>query len=107
MSGVFPVRSEWRERLAAITHVDGTARLQTLTRDFSPRLYDLLQAYGQRSGMPILLNTSLNIAGEPIVCNVAEGYSTFCRSGIDLLVAGNVRVRKKMRAEAAREEELV
>jgi carbamoyltransferase len=107
MSGVFPVRSEWRERLAAITHVDGTARLQTLTRDFSPRLYDLLQAYGQRSGMPILLNTSLNIAGEPIVCNVAEGYSTFCRSGIDVLVAGNVRVRKKARAEAAREEELV
>lgn len=107
MSGVFPVRSEWRERLAAITHVDGTARVQTLSRDFSPRLYDLLLAYGQRSGMPILLNTSLNIAGEPIVCSVAEGYSTFCRCGIDVLVAGNVRVRKKARAEASREEELV
>jgi carbamoyltransferase len=105
MSGVFPVRSEWRDRLAAITHVDGTARLQTLSRDFSPRLYDLLHAYGERSGMPILLNTSLNIAGEPIVCNVAEGYSTFCRSRIDLLVAGNVRVGKMERAEAAREEE--
>jgi carbamoyltransferase len=105
MSGVFPVKPEWRERLAAITHVDGTARLQTLSRDFSPRLYDLLHAYGRRSGMPILLNTSLNIAGEPIVCNVAEGYSTFCRSGIDVLVAGNVRVGKRERAEAAREEE--
>jgi carbamoyltransferase len=105
MSGVFPVRSEWRERLAAVTHVDGTARVQTLSRDFSPRLYDLVHAYGERSGMPILLNTSLNIAGEPIVCNAAEGYSTFCRCGIDVLVAGNVRVVKRARAEAAREEE--
>jgi carbamoyltransferase len=105
MSGVFPVRSEWRERLAAVTHVDGTARLQTVSRDFSPRLYDLLLAYGERSGMPILLNTSLNIAGEPIVCSAAEGYSTFCRCGIDVLVAGNVRVGKRARAQAEREEE--
>lgn len=107
MSGVFPVRPEWRERLAAITHVDGTARVQTLARDFSPRLYDLLHAYGKRSGLPVLLNTSLNIAGEPIVCTAAEGYSTFRRSGIDVLVAGNTRVRKRARASAPREEELV
>jgi carbamoyltransferase len=106
MSGVFPVRAEWRDRLAAITHVDGTARLQTLSRGFAPRLYALLHAYGERSGIPILLNTSLNIAGEPIVCTAAEGYSTFCRCGIDVLVAGNVRVGKKARAEAAREEEM-
>jgi carbamoyltransferase len=105
MSGVFPVRPEWRERLAAITHVDGTARLQTVSRDFAPRLYDLLQAYGERSSIPILLNTSLNIAGEPIVCSAAEGYSTFCRSGIDAIVAGNVRVAKRTHAEAEREEE--
>src|SRR3954470_11704456 len=105
MSGVFPVRSEWRERLAAITHVDGTARLQALSRDFAPWLHDLLHAYGQRSGVPILLNTSLNIAGEPIACSAAEGYSTFRRSGIDVLVAGNFRVRKRARAEAVREEE--
>jgi len=105
MSGVFPVRPEWRERLAAVTHVDGTARLQTLSRDFAPKLYDLLLAYGKRSGIPVLLNTSLNIAGEPIVCSAAEGYSTFRRSGIDVLVAGSVRVRKRATAEAAREEE--
>jgi carbamoyltransferase len=104
MSGVFPVRPEWRKRLAAVTHVDGTARLQTLSRDFSPRLHALLHAYGERSGMPILLNTSLNIAGEPIVCKVAEGYSTFCRSEIDALVAGNVRVGKHERVAAEREE---
>ncbi|MDB5691926.1 MAG: uncharacterized protein JWO81_989 [Alphaproteobacteria bacterium] len=100
MSGVFPVRPEWRDRLAAITHVDGTARLQTVDRDVSPRLYDLLQAYGRRTGIPVLLNTSLNLAGEPIVCSAQEGYSTFRRSGVDLLIVGNTRVRKRARTAA-------
>jgi carbamoyltransferase len=108
MSGVFPVRAEWRERLAATTHVDGTARLQTIDRDFSPRLYDLIEAYGRRTGIPVLLNTSLNLAGEPIVCSAAEGYSTFRRSGMDMLVVGNTRVRKRPKgAPAALEMEEV
>jgi carbamoyltransferase len=100
MSGVFPVRPEWRERLAAVTHVDGTARVQTITRDFAPRLYDLIAAYGRLSGVYVLLNTSLNLAGEPIVCSAGEGYSTFRRSGIDVLIAGNTRVRKRMQDTA-------
>jgi carbamoyltransferase len=95
MSGVVPVRPEWRERLAAITHVDGTARVQLLEPAMAPRLARLLHAYGRRSGVPVLLNTSFNLAGEPIVNSAAEGYSTFRRSGIDLLVAGPVCVRKK------------
>ncbi|HEX8058727.1 MAG TPA: carbamoyltransferase N-terminal domain-containing protein [Novosphingobium sp.] len=94
MSGVFPVRPEWRDRLAAVTHIDGTARVQTIARDFAPRLYDLISAYGRISGIPVLLNTSLNLAGEPIVCSAEEGYSTFRRSGIDVLIAGNTRLRK-------------
>jgi carbamoyltransferase len=101
MSGVFPVRPEWRDRLAAITHVDGTARLQTIERDFAPRLYDLIRAYGRRTGIPVLLNTSFNLAGEPIVCTAQEGYSTFRRSGVDLLVVGNTRVRKRPKGAAA------
>jgi carbamoyltransferase len=96
MSGVFPVRPEWREKLAAITHVDGTARVQTLERAMAPRLYALLQAYGRRSGIPILLNTSFNLSGEPIVNRAIEGYLTFRRSGIDVLVAGQTRVTKGM-----------
>jgi carbamoyltransferase len=104
MSGVFPVRSEWRSRLQAITHVDGTARLQGLERDMAPRLYALLEAYGQRSGMPVLLNTSFNLAGEPIVNRAVEGYSTFLRSGINVLVAGQTRVTK--RASTKRREKL-
>jgi carbamoyltransferase len=101
MSGVFPVRPEWRARLAAITHVDGSARLQTLERDMAPRLHALLEAYGRRSGIPVLLNTSFNVAGEPIVNRALEGYSTFRRCGIDTLVAGQTLVTKRSSSSPA------
>src|SRR5262249_38125338 len=65
MSGVFPVRAEFRERLAAVTHVDGTARLQAVDRATAPRFAALLDAVGARTGLPVLLNTSFNLAGEP------------------------------------------
>jgi carbamoyltransferase len=97
MSGVFPVRREWRSRLEAITHVDGTARLQSLAPEMAPRLHALLEAYGRRSGIPVLLNTSFNLAGEPIVNRAVEGYSTFMRCGIDVLIAGQTRVAKRAR----------
>jgi carbamoyltransferase len=100
MSGVFPVRPEWRDRLAAVTHVDGTARVQTVDRAMAPRLHALLEEYGALSGIPVLLNTSFNLAGEPIVNRAVEGYSTFRRSGIDLLVAGDALVTKRSTAQA-------
>jgi carbamoyltransferase len=98
MSGVFPVRPEWRDRLAAVTHVDGSARVQVLEREMAPRLHALLDAYGRRSGIPVLLNTSFNVAGEPIVTRALEGYSTFRRGGLDMLVAGTTLVKKKRTA---------
>jgi carbamoyltransferase len=100
MSGVFPVRAEWRSRLAAVTHVDGTARVQALDREMAPRLYALLGAYGRRTGIPVLLNTSFNVAGEPIVNRAIEGYSTFRRCGLDALVAGPTLVTKPAVAPA-------
>jgi carbamoyltransferase len=106
MSGVFPVRPEWRSRLAAVTHVDGSARVQTLECDMAPRLYALLQAYGRRTGIPVLLNTSFNLAGEPIVNRVVEGYTTFRRSGIDVLVAGQTRLPKRASSLSAAKEEV-
>jgi carbamoyltransferase len=105
MSGVFPVRPEWRSRLAAVTHVDGSARLQAVDRAMAPRLHALLQAYERRSGIPVLLNTSFNIAGEPIVNRALEGYSTFRRCGIDLLVAGSTCVTKRAAARRVNLEE--
>jgi hypothetical protein len=95
MSGVFQVRPEWRDQLGAITHVDGSTRLQALERSMAPRLHALLEAYGRRTGIPVLLNTSFNVAGEPIVNRALEGYSTFRRSGIDTLVAGATLVTKR------------
>jgi carbamoyltransferase len=106
MSGVFPVRKEWRQRLAAVTHVDGTARVQVLEHDMAPRLHTLLGAYGRRTGIPVLLNTSFNLAGEPIVNRVVEGYTTFRRSGIDVLVAGQTRLTKRASPLANAEEEV-
>jgi len=103
MSGVFPVRPQWREKLAAITHVDGTARLQAVDPAMAPRFHALLKAYGERTGIPVLLNTSFNLSGEPIVNRAVEGYSTFRRSGIDLLVAGDALVTKRRAAEALQE----
>jgi carbamoyltransferase len=100
MSGVFRVRSEWRAELAAVTHVDGSARVQVLERSMAPRLHALLEAYGRRRGIPVLLNTSFNVAGEPIVNAALEGYSTFRRCGIDALVAGPAIVTKRTTASA-------
>src|SRR5207245_8006359 len=98
VSGVFRVRPEWRSRLAAVTHVDGSARVQVLERDMAPRLHALLEAYGRRTGSPVLLNTSFNVAGEPIVTQALEGYMTFRRGGLDMLVAGTTLVKKKSTA---------
>jgi carbamoyltransferase len=86
--------------------VDGTARLQAVDREVSPRFHALLEAYGRRTGIPVLLNTSFNLAGEPIVSRAVEGYSTFRRSGIDLLVVGRNLVDKRAaQSPAAGQEE--
>jgi predicted NodU family carbamoyl transferase len=103
MSGVFAVRPEWRSRLAAVTHIDGTARVQVLERAMAPRLHGLLEAYGRRGGVPVLLNTSFNVAGEPIVTQALEGYLTFRRCGIDVLVAGAIVVTRRTAAPSLKE----
>jgi carbamoyltransferase len=100
MSGVFSVRPEWRARLGAVTHVDGTARVQVVDREMAPRVHALLEAYARRTGIPVLLNTSFNVAGEPIVTGALEGYMTFRRCGIDVLVAGSTVVTRQTAAPA-------
>jgi carbamoyltransferase len=92
---VTPVRPEHHATLPAITHVDGTGRLQTVTRDSNPRYYDLIERFGKATGVPVLLNTSFNLKGEPIVTTPANAHSTFSKSDMDLLVLGNVLVRKR------------
>ena len=94
MLGVVPVRQEWRKKLKAITHVDGTARPQFLKREQNPTLYNLIKAFGEKTGVPVLLNTSFNLKGEPIVNTCEEAYSTFMRSGLDALVLENYLILK-------------
>jgi carbamoyltransferase len=90
----YPVRPEKIEEIPAPTHVDGTGRLQTVRRDQNPRYYDLIAAFGARTGIPVLLNTSLN-ENEPICCTPEEAVGTFVRTKMDLLVLGNHFVEKR------------
>ena len=92
---VAPVRREHHATVPAITHVDGTGRLQTVGQTTNPRYHALIARFGRATGVPMLLNTSLNLKGEPIVTTPANAHHTFARSDMDLLVLGNVLVRKR------------
>ena len=94
MSFVLPVREEWRARLGAITHVDGSARLQTVSRDVNPRFWSLIAAFERLTGVPILLNTSFNNNVEPIVDTVEDAVVCYLTSGLHYLVAGDFLVEK-------------
>jgi len=91
---VVPVRESAQALLPAITHVDGTGRLQTVREDTNPRYYRLIEAFGEATGVPVVLNTSFNLRGEPIVNTPAEAFNTFSASGMDVLVLGNCVVEK-------------
>jgi carbamoyltransferase len=91
---VVDVKEGQADVLPAITHVDGTARLQTVHKTESPLYYKLIDRFGQATGVPVILNTSFNLKGEPIVTTPANAFSTFSRSGMDTLVLGNCVVRK-------------
>jgi carbamoyltransferase len=91
---VVPVKESKQSVLPAITHVDGTGRLQTVFRDQSPRYYNLIERFGQATGVPVLLNTSFNLKGEPIVTTPANAFHTFTASEMDTLVLGNFVVDK-------------
>ncbi len=91
---VMPVADEKRSTIPAVTHAGGTGRLQTVTRDSNPRYYKLIERFGQATGVPIILNTSFNLRGEPIVTTPANALNTFFNSGLDTLVLGDFVVRK-------------
>jgi carbamoyltransferase len=83
-----------RSDVPAVTHVDYSARIQTVDRDRNPRLHDILTAFHKRTGYPILVNTSFNVRSEPIVCSPSDAYRCFMRTGIDILVLENWVLRK-------------
>jgi carbamoyltransferase len=89
------VHESKKDIIPAVTHVDGTARLQTVRQDVAPRYYGLIQAFGQATGVPVVLNTSFNLKGEPIVNTPQEAFNTFSKSGMDALVLGDFVIEKK------------
>jgi carbamoyltransferase len=95
-----------RQKLPAITHVDGSARVQTVSEEHNPRLWKLLKAFEQVTGLPIVLNTSFNVKGEPIVCTPAEALHTFRNARLDALVLGDYLVEPKLKIEARPERQM-
>jgi carbamoyltransferase len=94
MLHVYKIRAAWRERLCAVNHVDDTGRLQTVARDENPLYYDLIKAFHEKSGIPVVLNTSFN-ENEPIVCRPSEAIECFLRTKMDVLVIGSYMCKKE------------
>jgi len=93
MEKVFPIKIEKQENIPAVTHVDGSGRLQTVDKDISPRYYQLIDTFRKKTGVPILLNTSFN-ENEPIVNSPAEALACFLRTNMDMLVMENCLVER-------------
>jgi carbamoyltransferase len=88
-----------RSTIPAVTHVDYSARIQTAHADTNPRYYRLLEAFHEQTGCPVLVNTSFNVRGEPLVCTPLDAYKCFMRTEMDCLVMGNFLLEKKGQPE--------
>jgi len=88
-----------RSTIPAITHVDYSARVQTIRREDHPIYYDLIAAFNRLTGCPVLVNTSFNVRGEPIVCTPEDAYRCFMRTEMDYLVMGDVLLEKAAQSE--------
>ncbi len=95
MMMVFPVKERWQKILPAITHVDNTARIQTVRRSENPLYYDLIKTFGKISGIPIIINTSFNIRGEPIVASPYDAYRCMMGTEIDYLAMGSFLIKRE------------
>jgi carbamoyltransferase len=93
MVHVYPVRADKRAVIPAVTHVDGSGRLQTVSRPANPRYWALLKAFEKVTGVPVLLNTSFN-ENEPIVLRPEEALDCFLRTRMDVLVLGGFTVER-------------
>jgi carbamoyltransferase len=94
MTFTFDVAEQWKARIPEVVHEDGTARPQIVTERSNPRYYELLQKFEARTGIPVLLNTSLNRRGEPMVCSPDDALNMFYGSDLRVLAVGDFLVRK-------------
>src|SRR5204863_9974802 len=94
---VLPIRQDKRDLIPAVTHVDGTGRLQSVIRDSNPTFHRLIQAFRARTGVPVVLNTSYNLRGEPIVNTPEEAVEDYLKTGMDALFLGPYLTEKDPR----------
>jgi len=88
------VHESRRKEIPAVTHVDGSARLQTISRDEHPLYYGLLERFAALTGCPVVINTSFNVRGEPIVCSPEDAFRCFVNTDMDILVLGEYIISK-------------
>lgn len=91
---VYPIKEEWRSKIPAVTHIDGTGRLQTIEEKQNQAYYRLIKEFENLSGIPILINTSFNVRGEPIVCAPRDAYLCMMGTEIDCLVMGKYLIKR-------------
>jgi carbamoyltransferase len=96
MEKVYPVKEPKRTEIPAVTHVDGSGRLQTVDKEVSPRYYQLIETFRKKTGVPILLNTSFN-ENEPIVNSPEDALNCFLRTEMDMLVMENILISRQDR----------
>ncbi|MBU1203998.1 MAG: carbamoyl transferase, partial [Nanoarchaeota archaeon] len=92
---VYLIKKKWHKKIPSVTHVDGSGRLQTIRRKQNALYYNLIKEFGKLSGIPILINTSFNIRGEPIVCTPYDAYKCMMGTGIDYLVMGKFLIKRE------------
>jgi len=101
---VYQIKPERRAEIPAVTHVDGSGRLQTVTREMNPRYYQLIEEFYKLSGVPLVLNTSFN-ENEPIVCTPRDAIDCFLKTKMDVLYIGNYSVRRRVEPQRRRDAE--
>ncbi len=88
-----------RSDIPAVTHIDYSARIQTVHRETNPRFHRLIEHFGELTGYPVLINTSFNVRGEPIVCTPEEAFICFMRTDMDILVMENILIEKSRQVD--------
>ena len=88
------VRSKWKNKIPAATHIDGTARVQTVYKNYNSKFYNLISEFYKITDIPVLINTSFNLNGEPIVEGPSDAIRTFFTCGLDVLVLGDYIIEK-------------
>jgi carbamoyltransferase len=94
MDKTLKIREKMRRRIAAVCHVDGTGRLQTVKKEWNPRFYQLIDCFRQLTGIPILLNTSFNVMGKPLAHSLEDAIALFLTTGLDVLVVNDYLISK-------------